>query len=355
MPNTASRPANGLTTTHMVSLAYLQPLQDVLHARNSSLEKLMQHAGLRNHAGTDVIPASHYLQLLDAGAALFDDAFFGLHCGEKTRLGAYNVYGLILMSCQDLGEALHQTMRYEELAHDLGRSELLIDGDYAEYRWHSHFPQASRHLAESVFAGIRVFADWFAGQLLPPGELRFQHAAPPDCSEYLRVFGAVPAFSADCHAVRFPSALLSLPVPNADQSLASMLRQHAETLLQKKRQQAMPEIVRQLRQLFEHQLKSGEVKLADAAAHLQMSVRTLQRKLSDAGTGYQQALDQTRHELACLYLANPQLNLTDIAFLLGYQEQSSFQHAFRTWSGVTPGQYRNQLKQTAYDARLLPR
>ena len=346
MPNTDLRPATGPSTTHTVSLAYLQPLQDVLHARNSSLEKLMQHAGLRHNAAADAMPAGHYLQLLDAGAALFDDPFFGLHCGEKTRLGAYNVYGMILMSCQDLGEALHQTMRYEELAHDLGRSELLIDGDYAEYRWHSHFPQASRHLAESVFAGIRVFADWFAGQPLPPGELRFLHTAPADCREYLRVFGAIPAFEADCHAVRFPAALLRLPVPNADQSMASMLRQHADTLLQKKRQQTLPDIVRQLRQLFEHQLKSGELKLGDAAAHLQMSTRTLQRKLAEAGTGFQQVLDQTRYELACVYLANQELSLTDIAFLLGYQEQSSFQHAFRSWSGVTPGQYRNQQRHT---------
>jgi hypothetical protein len=58
------------------------------------------------------------------------------------KLGTYSVYGLVLLSCRDFRQALEQTLRYEQLAHDLGRSDLV----------------------ESVFAGIRVFGAWLAGR-----------------------------------------------------------------------------------------------------------------------------------------------------------------------------------------------
>jgi AraC-like DNA-binding protein len=70
----------------------------------------------------------------------------------------------------------------------------------------------------------------------------------------------------------------------------------------------------------------------------------LQRKLSDAGVNFQQVLDQTRFALAKDYLRQPGLSLVDIAFLLGYQEQSAFNHAFREWAGVNPGAWRVTLR-----------
>ena len=75
-------------------------------------------------------------------------------------------------------------------------------------------------------------------------------------------------------------------------------------------------------------------------AELKLSPRTLQRKLSEAGATFQQVLDQARFGLAKEYLRQPDLSLVDIAFLLGYQEQSAFNHAFKEWAGVNPGAYR---------------
>ena len=66
-------------------------------------------------------------------------------------------------------------------------------------------------------------------------------------------------------------------------------------------------------------------------------------RLDEAGTSFQQVLGQTRHELAKDYLSQRQLSLADIAFLLGYQEQSAFNHAFKGWFGISPGSYRVRL------------
>lgn len=330
-----------------VTGAYLQPLLDAATARGVALNALALAAGLPEHALSplpETLAATDYVRLLEVGAQLANDPHFGLHVGESVKLGTYTVYGLILLSCHDFGQVFQQTLRYEGLAHDLGRSDLLLEKEIAQYQWHSHFPHASRHLAESVFAGIRVFGNWLAGAPLPPVPVSFTHAAPADCSEHLRIFGNAAVFNAAVNSASFDAALLSWPVPNADVGMYPVLQQHAEALLKEKmRAQADGGIVAQVRATIIANLTQDRARLALVAQDLNLTQRTLQRKLSEAGTSFQQVLDNTRHELAKDYLSQRQLNLADIAFLLGYQEQSAFNHAFKGWFGISPGNYREQL------------
>ncbi|WP_338844640.1 AraC family transcriptional regulator [Massilia sp. W12] len=349
--NTASNPAprRASQARHGVVGAYLQPLLQYAAQCGISASQLAQAAqlGCVLDPVPQWLPATDYLRLLDAGAQLSQDPFFGLHVGQQVKLGAYNVYGLILLSCQNFGQVLQQTLRYEGLAHDLGKSELmpLQAGEaLAEYRWHSHFPHASRHLVESVFAGIAVFGSWMAGGALPIAAVGLQHDAPADVSEYEKILGARPQFSAPVNYGRFDARLLAMPVPNADVSMYPVLQQHAEQLLQEKlRSQQDGGIIALVRNAIMQNLAQDQVRLAGIAAELQLSPRTLQRKLSEAHASFQQVLDETRHQLACQYLRQAELNLADIAFMLGFQEQSSFNHAFKEWQGMNPGAWREQF------------
>jgi AraC-like DNA-binding protein/transcriptional regulator with XRE-family HTH domain len=329
-----------------VAGSYLQPLLEAAAARGVSAQRLEQAAGLAR--GTlaplpESLPANTYVELLERAAALSGDPHFGLHVGERVKLGTYSVYGLILLSCRDFGHAFEQTIRYEQLAHDLGRSSLQVVDGMARYTWTSRYRPAARHLADSVFAGIRTFGNWLAGAPLPPAALELEHDGgdPALHGEYLRVFGALPRFGAPANAAAFDAQWLAWPVPNADVSLYPVLRQHAEQLL-KQRAQADAGIAAQVRAAIVRSLSHGQVRLASIADALNMSPRTLQRKLSDAGVNFQQVLDQTRYALASDYLRQPGLSLADIAFLLGYQEQSAFNHAFRDWAGMNPSTWREQ-------------
>ena len=331
-----------------VAGAYVQPLLELAHERGVQLQALALAAGLDKDALSplpETLAAADYVRLLDAGAELAQHPHFGLHVGERVKLGTYSVYGLILLSCRDFGQVFQQTLRYESLAHDLGRSELLIEQHQAEYVWRSHFPNASRHLAESVFAGVRVFGTWLAGAPLPDAPVAFTHPAPSDCSEHHRIFGSHVTFGAATNSAQFDAALLQLPVPNADVSLYPVLQQHAEQLLQQKmRMQTGAGIVAQVRASVARNLAQDRARLPAIAQDLNLSQRTLQRKLSDAGASFQQVLDHTRQELARGYLQQGGLSLADIAFLLGYQDQSAFTHAFKEWTGDSPGSYRDTAK-----------
>ena len=259
------------------------------------------------------------------------------------KLGAYSVYGLVLLACRDLGQALEQTMRYEALAHELGRSKVTVEDGLARYEWISHYPQASRHLVESVFAGIQTFGRWLAGGQLPAAQIAFVHASEAGMGEYERIFGGRPRFGASTNSAHFDAALLALPVPNADVGMYPVLQQHAERLLAQ-RVHSKPAIVDQVRAAIIRNLAQDRVRLATIAEELALSPRTLQRKLGEAGASFQQVLDDARFALAQDYLRQPDLSLADIAFLLGYQEQSAFTHAFKEWSGLNPGAWRDHAR-----------
>jgi AraC-like DNA-binding protein len=330
-----------------VTGSYLQPLLEAAAARGVDAPALARGAGLA--IALDPLPeslaAGDYIALLAAGAALADDPHFGLHVGERVRLGTYSVYGLILLACANFAQALEQTQRYEQLAHDLGRSRLEVDPEarLACYTWTSHFPDATRHLAESVFAGIRTLGSWLAGRPLAPLRLAFAHASDADPAEYARVLGMAPAFGAAAHLACFDAALLAMPVPNADAGMYPVLQQHAERLLkERENEHAAHGIVAEVRAAVIRNLANDGVRLASIAAELGLSPRTLQRKLADSGATFQQVLDAARHALAQDYLRQRGLSLADIAFLLGYQEQSAFTHAFRVWSGMNPGAWRER-------------
>jgi len=339
------------STQPRVTGSYLQPLLDAATAHGVTAQALARAVGLPDAALVplpDSLAAQDYIALLAAGAELCADPHFGLHVGERVKLGTYSVYGLVLLACADFGQALEQTQRYEQLAHDLGRSALQVEGREARYAWTSHYPHACRHLAESVFAGIRVFGSWLAGRPLAPMRLAFAHAYAPDADprEYARVLGMAPEFGATAHLAVFDAALLAMPVPNADITLYPVLQQHAERLL---RERALLEhgIAARVQAAIIRNLAHDRVRLAQVAGELGMSARSLQRKLADAGTSFQQVLDEARYRLAMDYLRQDGLALADIAFLLGFQEQSAFTHAFREWSGVNPGAWRERERERA--------
>ncbi|MFM9434028.1 AraC-like DNA-binding protein [Janthinobacterium sp. CG_23.3] len=343
----SARPDAAPAPERRVAGSYLQPLLEAAAARGVDAAALARAAGLAEHALhplPEALAADDYVRLLDLGAAMSGDPHFGLHVGERVKLGTYSVYGLILLSCRDFGQAFEQTVRYEQLAHDLGRSALRVDGGVARYAWHSHYPPGRRHLVDSVFAGIRVFGNWLAGATLAPADIAFTHAGGAGLeAEYVRVLGALPRFGADANVASFDARMLAWPVPNADVSLYPVLQRHAEQLMSK-RAQAGGGIQALVHAAVMRNLTQGQVRLASIAQQLNLSPRTLQRKLSEAGATFQQVLDQARFALAKDCLRQPGPSLVDIAFLLGYQEQSAFHHAFKEWAGVNPGAYREQCR-----------
>lgn len=332
--------------------AYARSAVETARELGADMAQLGRACGLelQAHELPESIPVQRYIALLDAAAAQLADPFFGLHVGQRMRLSTFASYGLVLCTCRDFRAAAEQTRRFEGLAHDLGRSELVERDGIAHYRWHSPWLDApgARHLAESVMCGIHTFANWLAGTRLPALELRFTHAAPAGVAldEYQRVLQTPVRFGAAVTEARFPAALLDAPVPNADPSLFPELARSAEARLAARRREAGESAIAQaVRACIAAQLMHDAARLPEVAAALGMAARTLQRRLAESGASFSALLDEVRRERVQHYLRDASLSLTDIAFLLGFAEQSNFNHAFRSWFGSTPAAWRASNRQ----------
>ena len=338
-----------------VAMAYVQAAVAAAQAGGLTAAEIVANLGWPTDAlapTRDSLTVAEYIALLDAGARLADDAVFGLHVGLQARLSTYPFYGLVVCACTTLREAFAQTRRYEGLAHDLGRSRLEEHAGIATYYWDSPWlaactPTEARHLCDSVLAGILTFVSWLAHERMPVLEIGLPCAAPEPAvrAAHAQVFATTVVYGVPAAYGRFDAALLDRPVPNADPSMLKVLRRHADELLAARlRETAEPRIVVDVRREVAAQLANERARLDDVALALNLSPRTLQRKLADAGTNFQAVHDTARQALAEELLRDSRLNLTDVAYMLGYREQSSFNRACRDWFGNTPARTRERLR-----------
>ncbi|MFT4096686.1 MAG: AraC family transcriptional regulator [Rhodoblastus sp.] len=295
----------------------------------------------------ETIGVENFLLLFDAAANMLDDPFFGLHVGERMRVVDAGGYGMALLACPTLRDTAAITMRYERLAHDLCRCELIEQGDVGIFRIHSPWLdlKGAQQVAEFMAAYLQTINRWLLGQSLPIIHIHFKHSAPQGLphDEYARVLDGAPvSFDAEFNEGRFPAALLDLPIPNADRSLLPQLTRLIDKRVEERGLQDESATVRVLRDTIRTQLRLGRTDLDRISAVAGLSPRTLQRRLANDGTSFTLLLDEVRREFAHDLLEDARLSFTDIALLLGFSEQSSFNHAFRRWFGVSPSQWRRR-------------
>jgi AraC-like DNA-binding protein len=341
-----------------VAMAYVQTAVAAAQSLGVAPAQLCVHLGWPADTlepSRDSLTVAEYIALLGAGDQLAGDPLFGLHTGLHARLSTYPFYGLVVCACTTLRGAFVQTRRYEGLAHDLGRSRLDERGGVATYYWDTPWlsactPAEARHLVDSVLAGILTFVSWLAHERLPVHEIGLPYPEPDAAirAAHAQVFGPAVVYGVPAAYGRFDAALLDRPVPNADGSMLKVLQRHADELLAARlRETSEPRIVSDVRREVTAQLASDRARVDDVAAALALSTRTLQRKLAEAGTNFQAVHDAARQALAEELLRDSQLNLTDVAFMLGYREQSSFNRACREWFAATPARTRERLREAA--------
>lgn len=139
-------------------------------------------------------------------------------------------------------------------------------------------------------------------------------------------------------SLRWPLSLLDRLNSHRDSDLAEQLEHQAEQILSS--MQARDPLLPQLRHHILHCLHEGELDFAAVARRMGVGERTLYRQMHDRGIRFKAELNQIRFDMARQYLADRALSLMEIALLLGYTDQSVFTRAFRTWSGMTPQQFR---------------
>ncbi|WP_255375942.1 AraC family transcriptional regulator [Saccharomonospora sp. CUA-673] len=270
---------------------------------------------------------------------LRDPGLLGLEAGTRYHATSYGIWGYAVTSCATVRQAVELALRYVELTHVFCIPELRTDGPLAELHCRTDDVPAdvrSFLAARDVAAIATLVREQAAAELLPTA-ITLAAPAPPDPEPYRAVLGVVPEFG-DTTRITFPHAVLDHPMPQANEhNLALCERQCREVLEARRRATATATLVRRV--LTEQGPALG---MAEVAATLSMTVRTLRRRLADEGVGFRSLVDRVRRERADQLLAGEAMTVEQVAQRLGYSEASSFIHAFTRWHGMSPREFRRR-------------
>ena len=265
----------------------------------------------------------------------------GLNLAKVMRPGAMHVVGYALMSSSTLRDSFQRLVRYQRIIAEgadlqfgsTNRGALLtlaIHGD--------QLPPA-RQSADGSLASTLAFCRWLTGKPLVPIEVYFQGPPPADIEPYQAVFQAPLRFNAEYHGMLMRHVDMDIALPTANAELAQLHDRFAGDYLARF---SDSRVTHQARQVICRLLPQGEPRRETVAQSLHLSERSLQRRLDEEGTSFQQLLDDTRRMLAEQYLARADLALLEVAYLLGFADPSNFFRAFKRWFAMTPGEYRAQ-------------
>ena len=275
-----------------------------------------------------------------------DDPNLGLHLGElRGGLPSGHVLFSTMLNSPSLGQALERYCRLHDIMGDFLQPRLMTDGSNTSLHvaTRTGAPLHRQHV-ECVFCLLVSVLSYLSAARFA-GDVRFAHPRPADISEHLRIFGPALRFAQPKSELVFARAYLQQPIVAADEELLGFLEQYAERLLRRIRpaRSWSDKVAGALSQ----RLCDGTPRLREVARQLAVSQRSLQGKLEDEGTTFQRVLDGVRRQLATAYLEDDELSLAEIAFLLGYADQSAFTHAFRRWTGDTPRRFRERNRRPA--------
>jgi AraC-like DNA-binding protein len=322
----------------------LRPLIAGLQVLGHDPAALLRAVGLDRSSLRDPdarVPSALVGRFWSAALTASGDQDLALHLAEAADVSEFDVHAYAFLSSPTLGAAFERMAAYQRLLNDTnrivverGRREVVV-----RHQRQGGLP-VGRQPAEFIMAVSLRLARLAVGDSISPKEVRFAHAAPASTAAHARTFRAPVRFNAGENALVMAAALVERSCLRADPGLAALLDRYAGDRLE--RIAPRSSFADRAREAVAATLREGEPSAAKVALRLRMSVRSLSRTLAAEGTSYRALLEQMRRELAGRYLADPEVSIAEVAFLLGFKEVSAFYHAFRSWTGRTPREFRRE-------------
>lgn len=273
--------------------------------------------------------------------ALNPEPGLALQAGRSAGPSIHGAMGIAAMTSGTLGEALglfskYMSTRSQIFAMDYEQNA----GDFSvmSFDFLPALDDVLQFMMESILASAFTCAQALLGKPLDGSEVHFVFAEPDYIEHFHLAFpGCVLRFNAPCNAIYTPRHYSDCPLMSKDRHMQSMAMQQCEAMRGVlKRQGSIAEIA--LRRLQE---EDGHGLSLDALAEqMNLSRRTLLRRLKDEGTSYQTLYDSAISRRAVFLIGLPGSTVAAVAAQLGYAEPVSFRRAFRRWFGVTPSEYR---------------
>lgn len=321
-------------------------LLDYLHERRCGDRELL--AEVARYDARRPMRNAQWWAFLERVQEIYPNSPIGLELGKRVRLHHLGALGYVLANAPSAAEAWGLFERFQPSLFNGGYAEMRLEGGQLCLEWGNDFGDVGTRLSDYVLmAGTLSVARQLTQRPdLSPSRLEWMGEAPAQLKTYEAYFGCPLEFGCPTLRIWMPPAAIQLPLfPPETMHMAHMLEGATEPVLTDD-----DELLRALHRELLAQMQLGHPHIDAVSAGLGMSRRSLQRFLGGYGVSYSSMLDAARQRMACVYLHDGQVSLSEVALLLGFSEQSAFNRAFRRWLGMSPTQYLRQQNSAMRDA-----
>lgn len=270
------------------------------------------------------------------------DPCIGLRVARQFHPAALHGLGFAWLASDSLADAMQRMARYYRVA--TTASDVVLEQDDQVYRLvfrpAAATPPAAPAAIDALVTLLVLMCRLSAGEDFRPHRIDLPRPRPAAaCHEALTRFLRAPlTFEAAQLVFSVDADVAEAALPTGNSELAHA---NEKVLIDYLAHLDRREVGARVKARLVDALPAGPVSEADMARSLNLSARSLQRRLREEQTSYKELLDRTRHELALRYLGNSRLSVNEVTYLLGFSDPSNFARAFRRWEGTSPSRYRD--------------
>ncbi|WP_270729124.1 AraC family transcriptional regulator [Shimia sp. Alg240-R146] len=289
-------------------------------------------------------PLTVSAEVMRRAVALTGDDLIHFKWAQVRQFKRLGLIGYLGRSAPTLRDFLENIARYQRTFSDAVNVDVSDLDRHGFFRWDARLPAKvdSGYVMEAqavqFVSGIRNILKRSPRIL----EVTFCHHRATNQDAFTSFLNCPVRFDAPHNELRLYKADLDLELQTADNALYAILRNHCDMVLAQTPQNR-DDIRLRVEKSIVDRLSSGQANIETVSHDLGMSSRTLARRLADVETTYQKVLSNLRKSLAERYLKDVAMSQTEIAFLLGYSDVSSFSSAFKRWTGHAPGDQRRPV------------
>lgn len=313
-------------------------------ARGFETADLLDEAGLTVEYLEDPdarLPGPTVLGLWNALRDRTGDPALQLAAPTTLPFGAYRIFDFLIGASATVGDGLDHFARFFRLIAD-GVTLTIVDDDRERCLVCARADGGAvpAVYVDYIFAALVTRIRMRIHPTLNVLRVELRQSEPATAARYPETFRAPVQFGAEADRLYITAEEWRAPIESADAVLAQVLEEHARILAERLPQAPAGFKAQVHKTIVSAPSEGGSVE--SVARALNVSVRTLQRKLVETGTTFREVSDMVRGQLAEGYLTDPAVSIAEVAFLLGFSEQSSFNRAFRRWTGESPGRWRRR-------------
>jgi len=282
--------------------------------------------------------------LWNRAVELSGDPLFGVRAGTFVSPSTFYALSVSMWVSGSLHKALQCMQRYAKVFSTAGKVVVEEEGECLLLRSRIHRDESgsfvvTHHAHEASISAVLSLCRSLYGVGLQPQRVDLVREEPVFATDYEAFFGCPVSFGNDAICLYFDRSVMHEALPTANTDL---LVHNEQLMLEYLARLDKGDMLNRVRAKLVELLPLGEPSRELMAEALNVSLRSLQRKLHEQGTSYKDLLDDVRQDLAKQFIHQSHIPLGEISFRLGFSSNSSFARAFKRWTGIPPGEYRQQ-------------